>query len=292
MTANKLTTAIAAGAILLTACQTKDPVYETDHPEHGKIILTTDWTERGSGVEIPASYTVRVGEYSTTLSGTTNTIDHLFAPGTYRTYVYNTPQDVTVSGITVTVAAVDAYISSAPGWFFSSVLDAKVEADTDHDLTAVMQQQMREITFTVTPSGGTPDKIESITGVLGGVAGAMDMDNGKRSSASSVAMNFTKGTDGEWTATIRLLGITGDEQPLTTTVKFIGGHPGDLTDTTDIHDKINDSFDDNGAPTTPGGDGSQPDIDLGTEIVETPTETGFTATIKPWEKVMGTGTAD
>lgn len=302
MTAKNLLMALpgVAAVLLLYACDVKDPIYETDHPGYGKITLTTDWSNRTSGVEVPASYTVKVGEYSATVSGSTNTINNQFAPDTYRAYIYNTVDNIAVNGTTTTVASAaapagqtGAFVNNAPGWFFSSALDAKIEADKHHEFIAVMRQQVVELSFTVTPSGGTADKIESITGVLGGVAGAMNIDNGERSASSSVAMNFAKQPDGTWKATVRLLGIVGDSQPLTTTVKFTGGNPGDVEDTTDIHDEIDDNFGDGGGPVDPGSGGSTPgDIDLGTEIVETPTETGFTATIKPWTKVTGSGIAD
>lgn len=49
-------------ACLWTACNKDD----TDHPEHGKIVsLTTDWTDRGEGIDIPASYTLNAGDYTT-----------------------------------------------------------------------------------------------------------------------------------------------------------------------------------------------------------------------------------
>ena len=290
---------MGAAAMMLTACDVKDPIYETDHPGQGKITLTTDWTNRTTGVEVPASYTVKVGEYSATVNGATNTINNMFAPDTYRAYIYNTTEGIDVNGSAATVIAATAptgqtgaFINNSPGWFFSSALDAKIEADKHHDFTAVMRQQVVELSFTVTPSGGTADRIESITGVLGGVAGAMDIDTGERSAASSAAMNFAKQPDGTWKATIRLLGIVGNAQPLTTTVKFTGGNPADVEDTTDIHDEIDDNFGDGGGPADPGSGGSQPDIDLGTEIVETPTGASFTATITPWTKVTGSGIAD
>lgn len=276
--------------VLLASCDVDNPIYLTPHPNRGTITLTTDWSKRSAGIDIPASYTVRVGDYSATLTGTTNAIDNLFAPATYRAYIYNTTANIAVN---TTVATAD-YASGTLGWFFSSAIDAKVEADADQTFTAPMRQQVVEMGFTVTPSGGTTDKIESITGTLGGVAGAMNMDTNTRSAATTINLAFDRQTDGTWLATVRLLGITGNSQPLTTTVKFIDGTPPDVTDTTDINDEIEDNFDDNGAPEEPGSSGGdgKPDINLGTEIVETPTETGFTATINGWQVQGGKGTAD
>ena len=63
--------------IFLAGCDVKDPIYNTDHPENGKVTLATDWSARTAGIDIPASYTVTVGEYSATVSNATNTLDNL-----------------------------------------------------------------------------------------------------------------------------------------------------------------------------------------------------------------------
>jgi len=53
--------------VLVTSC-TRD---NTDHPNHAKITsLAVDWSNRGAGINIPESYTVRIGEYSAIVSGT------------------------------------------------------------------------------------------------------------------------------------------------------------------------------------------------------------------------------
>lgn len=98
----------AAGALLLAACDVKDPIYDTPYPNHGTITLTTDWSGIGEGLTAPESYTVRVGDYSAPLSGTTNTIDNLFVPGSYRAYVYNTPDRILIDDVTASVEAATA----------------------------------------------------------------------------------------------------------------------------------------------------------------------------------------
>ena len=85
--------------LLAVSCDVKDPIYNTPHPDHGTVTLTADWSRRGTDIDIPASYTVQAADYSTTLDGTTNRIDHLFEPGTYRFYIYNTPEQVSISVI-------------------------------------------------------------------------------------------------------------------------------------------------------------------------------------------------
>ena len=67
-----------ATVLLLAGCDVKDPIYNTPHPDKGQITLTTDWTRRTTGVDIPANYTVASGEYMATVSDATNTLDRLF----------------------------------------------------------------------------------------------------------------------------------------------------------------------------------------------------------------------
>ena len=172
-----LSPGLVAAAILLAGCDKKDPSYNTSHPEHGTVTLTTDWSGIGEGLTAPASYTVAVtpaaatatGDYTATVNGTTATLDHLFAPGMYRAQVYNTPQHITVSGSVAAVSGasgnvdgVGTFVHNAPGWLFASVIELAIEADAEHAYTAVMQQQVRQLTLIIEPTGGTVDRIERI----------------------------------------------------------------------------------------------------------------------------------
>ena len=56
-------------ATSLAGCDVKDPIYNTPHPDHGTVTLTTDWTNRTAGIDIPASYTVAAGDYHAVVSG-------------------------------------------------------------------------------------------------------------------------------------------------------------------------------------------------------------------------------
>lgn len=44
--------------VLATACDVKDPIFNTAHPGHGTVTLTTDWSTIGTGLTAPESYTV------------------------------------------------------------------------------------------------------------------------------------------------------------------------------------------------------------------------------------------
>ena len=264
---------IAISILLFSACK-KDDVYNTDHPEHGKITLTTDWSQIGEGVTVPQTYVVRVNDYSTTVSGHTNTIDNLFLPNTYNTYVYNIANKITVSETTATLAVSNNIADPMPEWFFSSALSLTIEQDKDHHFTAIMQQQVRELNFVITPSGGTPDRIESITATLSGVASSLDFANNAHSNAASVVPVFTKQDDGNWLATVRLLGITSNEQKLSLTIAFADNSPATINTEVDIHTELGDFNTDKRTPLT-----------LGAQVVETSTEAGFAATITDWTEV-------
>ena len=257
----------------------------TPHPDTGKITVTADWTDRGDGVDIPAEWTVTMDGYTGTETGESHAPDYLFNPGSYTLAAYNTPENITVSGTTATVAPETGngtYISNVPGWLFTSVQDVTVEADTDYGLTAAMHQQVRQLTLVIEPTGDAADRIESIEGALSGAAGTMDFATGTYGAASDVALHFTRITEGDdagkWTATVRLLGITGERQTLTATLTYSNGNPQPTELESDLTAALADFNADKTEPLTLGG-----------TIAETPTEAGVEAGITDWEKIDGGG---
>ena len=260
-----------AAAVLLSSC-VKDTLYDTPHPDTGKVTVTADWTDRGEGVDIPVSWHIAMGDYSGTETGATHSPDYLFNPGSYTLAAYNIPEGITVSGTTATVAAVGSFITGIPGWFFTSVQEVAIEADTDYELTAAMHQQVRELTLMIEPAGDAADRIESIEGTLSGAAGTLDLATGTHGTPSEVELHFTKITDGDdagkWTATVRLLGIAGDAQRLTATLTYTDGNPADTSLESDLTAALNGFNDGKTAPLTLGG-----------TIAETPGEAGFTGEI-------------
>ena len=280
------TTTILALALLLTlgGC-VKDELHDTPHPDTGKVTVTADWADRGEGVDIPASWHIVMGDYTGTETGATHSPDYLFNPGSYTLAVYNPADGITVSGTTATVvqqAETEAFISNAPGWLFTSVQEVAIEADTDYELTAVMRQQVRELTLVIKPAGDAADRIESIDGTLSGAAGTLDFATGTHGTPSELGLHFTKITSGDdagkWTATVRLLGIAGDAQRLTATLTYTDGNPADTSLDSDLTAAL-DGF--NNGKTVP--------LTLGGTIAETPGEAGFTGEITDWETVDGGG---
>lgn len=281
-TTTRYTTTILTLALLLTlgGC-VKDELHDTPHPDTGKITVTADWTDRGEGVDIPASWHIVMGDYTGTETGATHSPDYLFNPGSYTLAAYNIPEGITVSGTTAAVAAADGgCIVNTPGWFFTSVQEVEIEADTDYSLTAVMQQQVRELTLMIEPAGDAADRIESIWGTLSGAAGTLDFTTGTHGTPSEVKLHFTKITEGDdvgkWMATVRLLGIAGNSQRLTATLTYTDSNPQPTSLNSDLTAAL-DSF----------NDGKTSPLTLGGTIAETPGEAGFTGEISGWEKVDG-----
>ncbi len=280
----KYTTTILATALLfsLGGC-VKDELHDTPHPDTGKVTVTVDWSDRGEGVDIPAEWTVTMGGYTGTETGATHSPDYLFSPGSYTLAVYNPADGITVSGTTAAVAAADGgCIVNTPGWLFTSVQEVAIEADTDYSLTAVMRQQVRQLTLMIEPTGDAAERIESIVGTLSGAAGTLDFATGTYGTPSEVELHFTKITDGDdagkWTATVRLLGIAGNLQRLTATLTYTDGNPQPTALESDLTTAL-DGF----------NDGKTAPLTLGGTIAETPGEAGFTGEITDWETVDGGG---
>ena len=233
-----------AAAVLLSSC-VKDTLYDTPHPDYGKIAVTADWSARGEGIDIPATWTVTMGDYTGTETGATHSPDYLFNPGSYTLAVYNPADGITVSGTTATVvqqAETEAFISNAPGWLFTSVQEVAIEADTDYELTAVMRQQVRELTLVVEPTGDAAGRITEIVAHLTGAAGTLDFATDTYGAASNVVLPFTKITEGadagKWKATVRLLGVTGTEQLLTGEIRYADGNPTPTTLKSDLTEAL------------------------------------------------------
>lgn len=278
----QLVSTIVVTAAILASCDVKDPIYETAHPDKGTLTLTTDWSGIGDGLTAPASYTANVGSYSATLSGTGGLLDHLFAPATHRISVYNTPQHITILGTTATVASasgnvdgVGPFIQPTPDWLFTATGDVLVEADKHQTHTAVMQQQVGELTLTIAPTGGTTDRIESIEGYLTGAAASLDFSTATHTTPSNVALQFAKITSGpdagKWAATVRLLGIADAHPMLNATIRFADNEPEPIPLTSDLTISLSEFNNQKYVPMSAGGN-----------VVVTPTGAGFSATITEW----------
>ena len=250
---------------LLAACDKNN----TDHPEYGKIIsLITDWADRGDGIDIPAGYTVNTGDYTTTLSGSVNSINNLFEPGRYSVYVYNP-----VTGITVHDHQATAdYTTGISGWFFTGNEEVVIDRDKDYTVTVAMQQQVRQLTLRLEISGDAGNRLTGIDATLSGVAGVWNIDTNRPlvGSTATVPFTFTK-IDGQYCVTTRLLGMIDSAQELSLTLWFTDGNPASYTVTSDL----------SGLLAAFNNDKKKPLI-LSAIMVVTPTQGGFTSTVSDW----------
>ena len=258
-TTTRYTTTILSLALLLTlgGC-VKDELHDTPHPDTGKVTVTADWSDRGEGVDIPAEWTVTMGGYTGTETDATHSPDYLFNPGSYTLAVYNPADGITVSGMTAAVAAADGgCIVNTPGWLFTSVQEVEIEADTDYSLTAVMHQQVRELTLVVEPTGDAAGRITEIVAHLTGAARTLDFATDTYGAASNVVLPFTKITEGDdagkWKATVRLLGVTGTEQLLTGEIRYADGNPSPTTLKSDLTEALKEFNTRKGKSLTLGG---------------------------------------
>jgi len=192
------------------------PIYDYNYHNYGKIVfLITDWSERGDNIDIPESYTVKIGEYIIILSGTTNPIDYLFPEGKYTINIWNTTKPITVSDKIATTG----YTASDPGWFFTGRKEVKIEIDGEHSVVVNMQQQVRQLTFELEIADNIQYRFTSVSATLSGVAGTLNMDNGMHGDPTTIALTFTEDmNDNRWKTTVRLLGVTGNKQTLTLTM--------------------------------------------------------------------------
>lgn len=261
---------------LCTACDKND----TDHPAHGKIVsLTTDWADRGEGVDIPAGYTVKAGSYTTTLSGVVNSIDNLFEPGRYSVCVYNPVGGIAVSD---NHAAAD-YTAGISGWFFTGTESVMIDKDKNYAVTVAMRQQVRQLTLELEVSGDAANRLTGIDAALSGVAGAWNIDTNEPLawSVATVPLVFTQ-AGGRYYATARLLGMIGGAQELSLTLRFTDGNPASYVVTSDL----------SGLLAAFNGDKKTP-LTLSAIMVVTPTQGGFTSTISDWvDGGLTTGVAE
>ena len=262
-------------ALTLTGC-VKDELFDTPHPGKGRITVTADWNARGEGIAIPQSWNLSMGDYHGTETAATHAPDPLFEPGCYSLVAWNPATDISVSGTSASVTSTaDGCISGELGWLFTSVQEVTIEADRDHAFTATMQQQVRQLTLTIRLTGDAAERVEGISGRLSGVAGTMDFASDTYGAPSSVALNFTKITQGEnagaWTATVRLLGITGESQQLTGGITYAGDNLPSTPIASDMTALLAGLNDNNTVP-----------LSLACDL-ETPTQAGVTAIIIDWE---------
>lgn len=287
---NRIQKYIVLFFFLLSGCVT-DPIYNTNHPDQAQITVMTTWTDRGEGIEKPSAYLIHTGNKTEQATTDIYTLKTLFGPGTYTLNLYNEEPLIPVSEGVVTVQKVTAptgneetYIESLPGWLFTGSVTMEAEKDQDYQWPVTMHQQVRELTLLIEAEGSGASLITGIAASLTGVAGTLVISDQVHSNASHVFMNFQPVTEGshtgKWSATVRLLGITGEHQIVTGTVTLLTGtHPESVPLETNLSDELAGFNTNKKRPLALTGKISiEPDPEK---------EAGFTATINGWKPVSG-----
>ncbi|MDR1156627.1 MAG: FimB/Mfa2 family fimbrial subunit [Bacteroidales bacterium] len=259
---------IATAAITAFSSCVRNELYDTDHPDHGKVIsLTVTWDDRGEGIDIPSAYTAKIGDYAAVLSDTDSGMENLFPAGAYTMNVWNDAENITVSGTTATAA----YSNGLIGWLFTGTENVNIEKDKNHAFTVAMRQMVRQLTLELDITGAAKDRITGIEASFSGVAGAINIENGNPEGAAVTVIPVFAQAGGKYSAAIRLLGITGNAQTLSLTLHFAGGNPSTHTLASDLSDRLAAFNADRKTPMT-----------LAAILTVTPAEAGFQAVIGNW----------
>lgn len=291
-----ISAAIAATAMLpLTSCVT-DELYNTSHPGHATIAVTADWAERSDETPYPASWSLRIADYTAEETSGTHASRHLFEPGIHTITAWNNAERLTVSGTTVTVspdvdARPGAIICGNPGWIAAYAGQIAAEADSEYEHTAAMKQLTRRLTVIIELTGSEADEIESIDAFLEGAASSLDFASGAYGEAACVPLRFVRdeGTSGIWSATLRLLGVSGEYGRVSGTLLTASGE--EITFESDMSAMLAGFNSDKTAPLAVRASinvdkkPDDPDNPDNPDEPEKPTEAGFTATIGGWHKV-------
>lgn len=218
-------TAILTMALVLsfTSC-VKDELFNTPHPDKGVVIVTTDWSAKSAEAEMPQSYTLRVGTEEQNVNGIINQFKTLLPQGRYELTAYNTPEHISVSGNTATVAESKAgYMEPMPGYLFTAHQAIDVTADDTLRVTVPVRQLVRLLNVELSVTEGDYSRVQSATATLAGVASKVDIVTEERSAAAKV-QNVLIQNESKFTTSFRLLGVVPSAScTLTVSILFSNG---------------------------------------------------------------------
>ncbi|MDR1524448.1 MAG: hypothetical protein LBS79_04185 [Tannerella sp.] len=188
-----------------------DEQYNTQHPDEGGIILTTEWPNDMD--DALSTYRARVVSLSgfirefNNLSGATNSL--VVEPGEATLFVYNNAEHIQISGdrATVTAAGNAAGITTTPGTFFSYCGKVRTEQDRDTPHTALMVRRTGslKLSFAIKPVAMI-SRVKAVRAALEGVASEVNLQTGALSNPSPVYFPLSQNTFYA-TAVIGLLGF-------------------------------------------------------------------------------------
>lgn len=263
--------------LLAIAAMTSCTIVDLEDPLKGNITLTTDWGKRTSGIEQPTNYTVIVNNQTLNYTQPTNLLPELNT-GTYPIHIYNTPDKISIAGTTATVATTNNQVEPLPGWLFTATTQAIYADFKEETVTAVMQQQIRQLTIELSVAEGDPERIASTAATLTGIANSLDFKSNVHSGTNlSVAPVFVRNGN-KLTAAVHLIGTTSESQKLILDIAFTDGRTQRIE--SDVSSMLANFNTNKHIP-----------INISADL-NTPAEAGFAATITGWiSGGNGSGTA-
>ena len=263
-----------AAAVLLSSC-VKDTLYDTPHPDKGAVTISL------TGLSADDNYVLDMDGKVADITGSPFTNPDLLNPGTHSMVIYNRAEGFTFDGRMARVNTPDgksradgASVIPLPGYLKTISQEITVTADDTLRVNAVPQQRVRDLQLELEVTQGRPELIQTVTGTLSGIAGAVDMEAEQTTGEpASTAVAFTRDGD-KLTADARLLGTMGAVQTLVLDIVFTDGGRTQRTEV-DLTEAL----------AGVGSDMTEP-FTL-TAGLRTPMEAGFSASITDWEVVDG-----
>ena len=214
---------IGMAAMLLSSC-VKDELYNTPHPDKGAVTISlTGWTADDD-------YVLDMDGKTADITCSPFVYPDLLLPGAHSLVLYNRAEGFTFDGRMAYVNTRDdkiradgATIIPLPGYLKTISQEIAVVADDTLRITPSPQQRVRDLHIEFTVTQGRPELIQTVTGTLGGIAGAFDMEAGQTTGEpASAIVTFTRDSD-KLTADARLLGTMGAVQTLVLDIAFVDG---------------------------------------------------------------------
>ena len=214
---------IGMAAMLLSSC-VKDELYNTPHPDKGAVTISlTGWTADDD-------YVLDMDGKTADITCSPFVYPDLLLPGAHSLVLYNRAEGFTFDGRMAYVNTRDdkiradgATIIPLPGYLKTISQEITVVADDTLRITPSPQQRVRDLHIEFTVTQGRPELIQDVTGTLGGIAGAFDMEAGQTTGEpASTVVAFTRDGD-KLTADARLLGTMGAVQTLVLDIAFVDG---------------------------------------------------------------------
>ncbi len=274
---------ILAAAAMCAICYKSD-LTNTTHPDHGKVIVDIALPATGT---TPSSYTVVLnGEEITADESGSVELPETLQPGVYTLYVYSNSSEMALEQNinelgegTITSSKVADYdvVESLTEDLYFGAQTITVLADQVITSEIKLAQVTRDISFNFEITEGDPERIESISASLSGIAQQWecveDLPIGEPVSikptlilGESLTKSETVGT--HLTGTVKVLGVQGDDQSLDITLIFTDGKKQEIT--IEVDEKLAGS---NNTKSTP--------IIL-SDNVKTPVEGSTDGTIDDW----------